>query len=94
MQRFSELLVLPTLLVSVGCKKVDEAPKEYETAVAYLFENFTEEDPAGLVDTIDFLDDWLQGSDLESAEEGLSIQNLPGSAVRNLSGHAHGTDGL
>ena len=42
MQRFSELLVLPTLLVSVGCKKVDEAPKEYETAVAYLFENFTE----------------------------------------------------
>jgi len=81
-------------MLGLGCKKVDEAPKEYESAVAYLFENFAEEEPEELVETIAFLDEWLEGSDLTSAEEGLSIENLPRTAVRNLSGHAHQTEGL
>ena len=81
-------------LFAMGCKKVDEAPKEYESALAYIFEHFDDEDPERLVETVEFLDEWLVGADLEAAEEGLSIQNLPQSAVVGLAGHAHKTDGL
>lgn len=77
-----------------GCRKVEEAPKEYESAVAYLFEHFDAEDPALLAETVDYLDGWLVGSDLASAEEGLSISNLPKSAVNNLEGHSHKVSGL
>ena len=87
-------LVVPLVLAGFGCKKVDEAPKEYEGAVAYVFEHFADEDPAQLVETVEFLDEWLVGADLEAAEEGLSIENLPKSAVKNLAGHAHQTQGL
>ncbi len=87
-------MIVPWMLVATGCKKVDEAPKEYETAVAYVFEHFDAEDPAGLVDNIDFLKEWLNGAQLTQAEEGLSVDNLPKSAVRDLEGHAHSIDGL
>ena len=80
--------------LSIGCAKVDEAPKEYESAVAYVFSHFEDEDPTELVDTIDFLDEWLVGADLDAAQEGLAIQNLSNSAVADLEGHAHQTSGL
>jgi len=93
MRAFSRL-VIPLMLAAFGCKKVEEAPKEYETAVATVFEQFADEDPAELVEVVEYLDEWLEGNNLASAEEGLSIQNLPQSAVRDLAGHAHSTKGL
>lgn len=93
MHNMSRMLV-PMLLAGVACKRVEEAPKEYQTAVATVFERFADEDPAELVEVVTFLDEWLEGDNLASAEEGLSIDNLPQSAVRNLAGHAHGTKGL
>ena len=89
---FAPLWVLGSL--SVGCTQVDEAPKAYESAVAYVFTHFEDEDPVELVETIEFLDEWLVGADLDAAQEGLSIQNLSKTAVSGLEGHAHQTNGL
>ena len=87
-------IFLPFMVVTMGCKRVEEAPKEYETAVAHVFEHFADEDSSSLVENIAYLEEWLTGSNLTSAEEGLSVQNLPKSAVGSLEGHSHSVSGL
>jgi len=86
-------LITVAALLAVGCRP-PEAPEEYEELVGYLFEHAADEDEAELVAGLDNLSAWLTGENLELAEAGVTIAELPASAVADLAGHNHSTDGL
>ena len=85
-------LILATLL-SLGCRP-PEAPEDYEALVGYIFEHTADEDDAELLAGLDNLSGWLSGDNLALAQDGMTITNLPDSAVTSLAGHAHTTEGL
>jgi len=84
------------MLVSVlllGCRP-PEAPEDYEELVGFIFEHAGDEDEAELLAGLGNLSAWLAGENLALAEEGVSIAALPDSAISDLSGHTHSTEGL
>lgn len=94
MNRSTAAPLLFSLSLALGACRPPEAPKEYQALVGFLFEHFEDEDPAELEAGLLNLSDWLQGENLESAEEGMSITSLPKSAVQGLEGHAHTVEGV
>ena len=86
-------LSLLTLIAVTGCRPA-EAPEDYEELVGFLFEHAADEDEAELIAGLENLHLWLEGENLATAEEGVSIQNLPESAVTDLAGHAHAVTDL
>ena len=86
------LLSLP-LLAAIGCRPA-EAPEDYEALVGFLFEHAADEDDAELVAGLDNLSEWLTGANLETAEDGVTIDSLSASAIDGLAGHEHSVEGL
>jgi len=84
---------LLTVLAASGCRAA-EAPEGYEELVAFLFEHAADDDDADLVAGLDNLNAWLEDENLETAETGMTIENLPESAVGNLDQYDHAVEGL
>lgn len=76
-------LIVATLL-SLGCRP-PEAPQDYEALVGYIFEHTADEDEDDLLAGLDNLTSWLSGDNLLLAQDGMTITNLPDSAVGSLS---------
>ncbi|MEC7946218.1 MAG: hypothetical protein VX265_01545 [Myxococcota bacterium] len=86
-------IIVLTAIALGGCRPA-EAPEDYEALVGFIFEHADDEDDAELVAGLDNLAVWLQGSNLETAQEGVTIDSLPASAVDQLAGHDHSVEGL
>ena len=91
--RFHFTIPMVFLVGSSACR-APEAPQEYEDLVGYIFEHAGDEEETLLLAGLSNLANWMEGDNLTSAEGGLTIENLPDSAVADLSGHDHTTDGL
>lgn len=78
---------LALALALPGCKKVPEAPKEYDELVGYLFEHQWDEDQAGLVAGLDRMAAWLDDEwDPEEQSDGFTVHRVSGDAMDDLDG--------
>lgn len=69
-------LIGATLLLSLmGCKKVDQAPKNIEEMMNFMFVHFDDEDPTELIQLRDNLQNFV-GSHINSSEDGWQVNSI------------------
>ncbi len=86
-------MLLTALVLSPACKAPPEAPQELDELCGFIFEHFTDEDPAELAAGLGNLDTWLNAN-LEETLEGYEVTELSRDSVDALDENSRDLDGM
>lgn len=83
---------LPALLPLLGCEPPEQAPKELDDLVGFLFDHLRDEDTSLLAAGVTNLDAWLI-EDIETTTDGYAVNNLDQQTIDSLEGVVAEIDG-